>query len=59
MDLCLAMLKAISFYLLHNFSTLNGCKVVSCVTVFCVNTLPASKVTLISYAISLESVLCS
>jgi len=35
MDLRLAMLKAISFYLLHNVSTLNQCTVVFGVTVVC------------------------
>ena len=33
MDLHLETLKAVSFYLLHNVSTLNQCKKVSCVTV--------------------------
>jgi hypothetical protein len=35
MDLRLAMLKAICFYLLHNVSTLNQCRKFSCVTVVC------------------------
>jgi hypothetical protein len=35
MDLRLAMLKAVSFYLLHNFSTLNQCRKLSCDTVVC------------------------
>jgi hypothetical protein len=35
MDLRLATLKAISFYLLHNVSTLNQCRKFSCVTVVC------------------------
>jgi hypothetical protein len=35
MDLHLAMLKAVSLYLLHNVSTLNHCRVVSCVTFVC------------------------
>jgi hypothetical protein len=35
MDLRLATLKAISFYLLQNVSTLNQCKFFSCVTVVC------------------------
>jgi hypothetical protein len=35
MDLRLATLKAISFYLLHNVSTLNQRRVVLCVTVVC------------------------
>src|SRR5215510_13370424 len=48
MDLRLATLKAVSFYLLHNVSTLNQCRKFSCVTVLCVKTLPATKVTLIT-----------
>jgi hypothetical protein len=32
MDLRLATLKAVSFYLLHNVSTLNQCRKFSCVT---------------------------
>jgi hypothetical protein len=35
MDLRLAMLKAASFYLLHNVSTMNQCRKFSCVTVVC------------------------
>jgi hypothetical protein len=35
MDLRLATLKAVSFYLLHNFSTLNQCRTFSRVTVVC------------------------
>jgi len=35
MDLHLATLKAIPFYLLHNVSTLNQCRVVFGVTVVC------------------------
>jgi hypothetical protein len=35
MYLRLAMLKAISFDLLHNLSTLNQCRKFSCVTVVC------------------------
>jgi hypothetical protein len=35
MDLCLATLKAVYFYLLHNVSTLNVCRKFSCVTVVC------------------------
>jgi hypothetical protein len=35
MDLHLAMLKAISFYLLHNVSTLNQYRKLSCGTVVC------------------------
>jgi hypothetical protein len=35
MDLRLATLKAVSFYLLHNVSKLNECRKFSCVTVVC------------------------
>jgi hypothetical protein len=35
MELRLATLKAVSFYLLHNVSTLNQCRKFSCVTVVC------------------------
>jgi hypothetical protein len=35
MDLRLATLQAVSFYLLHNVSTLNRCRMFSCVTVMC------------------------
>jgi hypothetical protein len=35
MDLRLATLKAASFYLLHNFLTLNQCRKFSCGTVVC------------------------
>jgi hypothetical protein len=35
MDLGLATLKAASFYLLHNVSTLNQCRKLSCGTVEC------------------------
>jgi hypothetical protein len=35
MDLRLATLKAVSFYLLHNVSTLNQYRKFSCVTVVC------------------------
>jgi hypothetical protein len=35
MDLRLATLKAISFYFLHNVSTLNQCIKFTCVTVVC------------------------
>jgi hypothetical protein len=35
MDLHLAKLNAVSFYLLHNISTLNQCRKVSCVMVVC------------------------
>jgi hypothetical protein len=46
MDLRLAKLKAVSFYLLHNVSTLNPCRKFSCV-----NTLPATKITLLTNGI--------
>jgi hypothetical protein len=35
MDLHLATLKTVSFYLLHNVSTLNQCRTFSCGTVVC------------------------
>jgi hypothetical protein len=35
MDLRLATLKAVSFYMLHKFSTLNQCRKFSCVIVVC------------------------
>jgi hypothetical protein len=35
MDLGLATLKAVSFYLLHNVLTLNQCRKLSCGTVVC------------------------
>jgi hypothetical protein len=35
MNLGLPTLKAVSFYLLHNVSTLNQCGKLSCVTVVC------------------------
>jgi hypothetical protein len=35
MDLRLATLKAVSFYLVHNFSTLNQCRKLSCGTAVC------------------------
>jgi hypothetical protein len=35
MDLSLTMLKAVSIYLLHNVSTLNQCRKLSCGTVVC------------------------
>jgi hypothetical protein len=35
MDLRLTRLKAVSFYLLHNVSTLNQCIKFSCVAVVC------------------------
>jgi hypothetical protein len=50
MDVRLAMLKAVSFYLLHNVSTLNQCrKVFLCHR--CVNTLPATTIALITTGI--------
>jgi hypothetical protein len=47
MDLCLATLKTVSFYLLHNVSILNQCRNYP-VAQLCVNTLLATKVTLIT-----------
>jgi hypothetical protein len=47
MDVLLATLKAVSFYLLHNVSTLNQCRKLSCVTVVCKN-FTSYKVTLIT-----------
>jgi hypothetical protein len=47
MDLRLATLKAFSFYLLYNVSTLNQCKSYP-VAQLCVNTLLATKITLIT-----------
>jgi hypothetical protein len=35
MNLRLATLKAVSFYLLHNISTLNQCRILSCGPVVC------------------------
>jgi hypothetical protein len=35
MDLCLATLRAVSFYFLHSVSSLNQCRKFSCVTVVC------------------------
>jgi hypothetical protein len=35
MDIRLATLKTVSFYLLHNVLTLNQCRKLSCVTVVC------------------------
>jgi hypothetical protein len=37
MDLRLATLKAVSFYLLHNVSTMNQCRNLYCGTVVCKN----------------------
>jgi hypothetical protein len=47
MDLRLATLKTVSFYLLYNVSTLNQNRNYP-VAQLCVNTLPATKVTLIT-----------
>jgi hypothetical protein len=35
MDLSLATLKAVSFYVLHHISTLNQCRMLFCGTVVC------------------------
>jgi len=63
MDLRLATLKAVSFYLLHDVSTLYQFRGVSYVIFVYVNNLSATKVTLISHectsVISLWNVLCS
>jgi hypothetical protein len=48
MDLRLATLKSVSFYLPHNFSTLNQCRKFYPVAQLCVNTFLATKVTLIT-----------
>jgi hypothetical protein len=48
MELRLATLKAVSFYLLHNVSTLNQSPESYPVAQLCVNTLPATKITLIT-----------
>jgi hypothetical protein len=48
MDLRLATLKAVSFYLLHNVSTLRSNAESYPVAQLCVNTLQATKVTLIT-----------
>jgi hypothetical protein len=50
MDLRLATLKAVSFYLLHNVLTFNQYRNVP-VSQFCVNILSATKVTLITNGI--------
>jgi hypothetical protein len=50
MDLRLATLKAVSFYLLHNVSTCINAESFP-VSQLCVNTLPATKVTLITNGI--------
>jgi hypothetical protein len=47
MDLRLATLKPVFFYLLHNVSTLNQCRKFP-MSKLCVNTLAATKVTLIT-----------
>jgi len=63
MDLRLAMLKAVSFYLLHNVSTLNRCRVDFGVTVVCKHFASYLGYTQISHecisVISLESILRS
>jgi hypothetical protein len=57
MDLRLAMLKTVSFYLLHNVSTLIQCRKLSCSTVVCkhldnflVSTIGKLLVLLVNYA---------
>jgi hypothetical protein len=55
MDLRLATVKAVSLYLLHNVSILNKCRKLSCGTL-CVNTLPATKVILITDGISFGTI---
>jgi hypothetical protein len=50
MDLRLATLKAVSFYLLHNVSILNQYREYP-VAQLCVNTLLATKVTLVTVGI--------
>jgi hypothetical protein len=47
MDLRLATLKAVSFYMLHNVLTLINAESYP-VSQLCVNTLPAPKITLIT-----------
>jgi hypothetical protein len=47
MDLRLATLKAVSFYLLHNVSTLINAESFP-VSQLCVNTLPATNITLLT-----------
>ena len=47
MDLRLATLKAVSFYMLHNVSKLNQCRNFP-VSELCVNTLLTTKFTLIT-----------
>jgi hypothetical protein len=49
-NLRLAKLKAVSFYLLHNVSTLNQCRKFSCVTVVCKH-YQANRITLITNGI--------
>jgi hypothetical protein len=46
MDLSLATLKTVSFYLLDNVSTLNQYAASFPVSKLCVNTSPATKITL-------------
>jgi hypothetical protein len=48
MDLRLATLKAVSFYLLHNVPTLNQCRKFSCVTVVCKHFASYQEVTVIT-----------
>jgi hypothetical protein len=50
MDVRLASLKAVSFSFLSDVSTLNVCRKFS-VSLVCVNTLPATKLTLITNGI--------
>jgi hypothetical protein len=50
MDLRLVTLKAVSFYLLHNVSTLNQCRMFFCVTVVCKH-FASTKITLITNGI--------
>jgi hypothetical protein len=56
MNLRLATLKAVSFYLLHSVSTLNQCRNFL-VSQLRVNTLPATKITLITDGISCGSLM--
>jgi hypothetical protein len=51
MDLRLAKLKAVSFYLLHSVSTLNQCRKFSCVTVVC-KSLKQRLIDVISFRLS-------
>jgi hypothetical protein len=54
MDLRSATLKAASFYFLHSVSTLNQCRKFP-VSQLYVNTLPATKITLITNRIEFDS----